>query len=231
MTDPTPPATDNRNSSTSRRDDEYEKLLDRTEASGAHSWLPVRRFCRCSSIAGARPSSRSCSPSSTTRSASSRSGQPGGTRRDRRVASATTPTRSALNDSLDKEELVTVLQAGSISNNVGRRLERDQRFYEDRLVFETQENGTRSVLGIWRPRPTGGMHRWRYGTSQRPPPGVEERIIQPDIIASWSTSITNSITRPGRDSRSGDRDGLPSKHRSGSPTTRSIRSSSSGGPG
>ncbi|MGB5656051.1 MAG: hypothetical protein WBN35_05510, partial [Acidimicrobiia bacterium] len=46
------------------------------------------------------------------------------------------PAEVALGD-LSKDELVTVLGAG-ISNNVGRRLERDQRFYEDRLVFETQ---------------------------------------------------------------------------------------------
>jgi phosphate transport system permease protein len=79
---------------------------------------------------------------------------------------------------LSKEELVRALQA-SISNNVGRRLERDQRFFEDRLVFESQE--------VWD----------EVCASGEPPTGctagarsqgdvlllVEERVIQPDIIA------------------------------------------------
>ncbi|HEX5630235.1 MAG TPA: hypothetical protein VFY15_01115, partial [Acidimicrobiia bacterium] len=46
------------------------------------------------------------------------------------------PAEIALAD-LPKEDLVTALQ-GAINNNVGRRLEREQRFFADRLVFEDQ---------------------------------------------------------------------------------------------
>ena len=47
------------------------------------------------------------------------------------------PAVTTLND-LNKTQLVEVL-AGSVSSGVGRRLERDQRFFADRLVFESQE--------------------------------------------------------------------------------------------
>lgn len=40
-------------------------------------------------------------------------------------------------DELSKEDLVTILSA-HISRGLGRRLERDQRFFEDRLVFESE---------------------------------------------------------------------------------------------
>lgn len=82
-------------------------------------------------------------------------------------------------DDLSKEELFGVLE-GAINTNVGRRLERDQRFFEDRLVFESQE-------------------KWdELCSSQDPPAGcslearghqdlvllVQERVIKPDVIAS-----------------------------------------------
>ncbi|MFP5333663.1 MAG: hypothetical protein ACLGHX_15050, partial [Acidimicrobiia bacterium] len=42
-------------------------------------------------------------------------------------------------EELDKDDLVAVL-AATVSTNVGRRLEREQRFYEDRLVFEPEDS-------------------------------------------------------------------------------------------
>lgn len=77
------------------------------------------------------------------------------------------------------DELVDLL-ADNVSSGVGRRLERDQRFYEDRLVFESQD--------VWD----------EICASDAPPPGctlgprnqasvvqlVNERIVQPDVIAS-----------------------------------------------
>jgi phosphate transport system permease protein len=94
-------------------------------------------------------------------------------------------------DSLGKEDLVSVLKAG-INNNAGRRLEREQRFFEDRLAFETQE-------------------KWdELCASDDPAPGcsggarsqsdilllVKERIVQPDIIESYGffNSIFNADT-------------------------------------
>jgi phosphate transport system permease protein len=88
------------------------------------------------------------------------------------------PAQVALAE-LPKEDLVGALQ-GAVTNNVGRRLERDQRFFDDHLVFEDQ--------ATW-----DGLC-----ASSEPPPGctapvrdapnvyllVQERIIQPDIIAS-----------------------------------------------
>ncbi|MGB8362821.1 MAG: phosphate ABC transporter permease PstA [Acidimicrobiia bacterium] len=90
---------------------------------------------------------------------------------------------------LSYDDLVAVLQGG-ISNNVGRRLERDQRFYEDHLVFESED--------VWA----------EICSSDEPPEGcdlgprtqasvlqlVEERIVQPDIIE--VNTLLPSITSP-----------------------------------
>jgi phosphate transport system permease protein len=98
------------------------------------------------------------------------------------------PSTVGLGD-LSKDELVTVLKGG-INNNVGRRLEREQRFYAESLVFETQA-------------------KWdEICTSDDPPAGcdssprdagnvlllVEERIVQPDIIAvnGMTASVLNA---------------------------------------
>lgn len=87
------------------------------------------------------------------------------------------PTEVALGD-LSKDELVTVLEAG-VSNNVGRRLERDQRFYEDRLVFETQEKWDEICASSEPPAGCTGSPRDQSNVLLL----VEERIIQPDIVA------------------------------------------------
>ena len=87
------------------------------------------------------------------------------------------------------EELVTTLEGG-VSNNVGRRLERDQRFFADRLVFESQETwdevcarGDAPVGCTAEPRDQSNVLLL-----------VEERIINPDIID--SATLTASILDP-----------------------------------
>jgi phosphate transport system permease protein len=101
------------------------------------------------------------------------------------------PNEVGLSD-LSKDELVTVLAAG-ISNNVGRRLEREQRFYEDRLVFETQAKWDEVCARTGDPGPpegcTGGARDQANVLAL-----VEERIIQPDIIE--VATLTESITDP-----------------------------------
>ncbi len=87
------------------------------------------------------------------------------------------PEVTELSD-LNKAQLVAVLET-AVSSGVGRRLEREQRFFADRLVFESQE-------------------KWdEVCASDEPPTGcdsgvrskgdvlalVEERVVQPDIIA------------------------------------------------
>lgn len=83
-------------------------------------------------------------------------------------------------ESLSKDDLLLALQ-GSINNNVGRRLERDQRFYEDRLVFETQAKWD-EVCASEEP-PTGCTAPAR--DQQNVYLLVLERVVQPDIIASY----------------------------------------------
>ena len=98
------------------------------------------------------------------------------------------PETTGLED-LSHDELVEIL-AGGISTNVGRRLEREQRFYEDRLVFESEE--------VWA----------EICASEEPPEGctkgprdqanllqlVQERIVEPDIIDVYQ--LVPSLTSP-----------------------------------
>ncbi|MGF1666322.1 MAG: phosphate ABC transporter permease PstA [Acidimicrobiia bacterium] len=89
------------------------------------------------------------------------------------------PETTTLGD-LDKDELVALLE-GAVERGVGRRFEREQRFYSDRLVFETQE--------VWdeicaeADAPTGCT------LGERDQPNVfalvQERVVVPDIIASY----------------------------------------------
>jgi phosphate transport system permease protein len=89
------------------------------------------------------------------------------------------PETTTLGD-LDKDELVALLE-GAVERNVGRRFEREQRFYSDRLVFETQE--------VWdeicaeADAPTGCT------LGERDQPNVfalvQERVVVPDVIASY----------------------------------------------
>jgi phosphate transport system permease protein len=83
---------------------------------------------------------------------------------------------------LSKDDLVVVLQA-NVNNNVGRRLERDQRFYEDRLVFETQEKWD-EVCARQEDRPdgcTGGVR-----DADNVYAVIVEQIVQPQARETWS---------------------------------------------
>jgi phosphate transport system permease protein len=83
-------------------------------------------------------------------------------------------------DSLGKEDLVTILQ-GAITNNVGRRLEREQRFFEDRLVFESQDKWDEVCASDDRPAGCTGDSRSHQNILLL----VKERVVVPDIIDSY----------------------------------------------
>ena len=86
------------------------------------------------------------------------------------------PATTSLAD-LSYDELVGLLQTG-VSNNVGRRLEREQRFYEDHLVFESEETWAEICTSDEPPTGCDAPPRDHAGLLQL----VEERIVQPDII-------------------------------------------------
>ncbi|NNC75152.1 MAG: phosphate ABC transporter permease PstA [Acidimicrobiia bacterium] len=93
------------------------------------------------------------------------------------AAAGLDPTTTVLGD-LSKDELVTALQ-GSVSSGVGRRLERDQRFYADRLVFESQAKWDEVCASDEPPAGCTGGARDRGNILTL----VEQRVVQPDIIA------------------------------------------------
>lgn len=97
------------------------------------------------------------------------------------------PDEVALAD-LSKDELVVVLESG-ISNNVGRRLERDQRFFEDRLVFENDATWIEICSSDEPPIGCTAAPRDQSNILQL----VNERIVKPDVVATWDLveSITN----------------------------------------
>ncbi len=100
------------------------------------------------------------------------------------------PANTTLSD-LNKEQLVEVL-AGTVSSGVGRRLERDQRFFEDRLVFETQEKWDEICASGDPPTGCGGGVRSKGNVVDL----VQERVIRPDIVA--ASGLTGSILNPDR---------------------------------
>ena len=83
--------------------------------------------------------------------------------------------------SLSKQELVTLLGA-EISTNLGRRFEREQRFFDDRLVFEDKY-----VLNdlCMSDEPPSACR-----LPARSPDDVEElvveRVVEPTIVGTWS---------------------------------------------
>ena len=96
------------------------------------------------------------------------------------------PAEVSLGD-LSKDDLITVLQSG-ISNNVGRRLERDQRFYDDRLVFESQEKWDEVCASSEPPTGCTGGSRDQSNVLLL----VQERIVEPDIVGTatlWQLSL------------------------------------------
>jgi phosphate transport system permease protein len=87
---------------------------------------------------------------------------------------------SALVD-LSKDDLVAVLRT-NVNNNVGRRLERDQRFYDDRLVFETQAKWDELCSrAVDRPAGCSAGARGRDDVYAL----VIEQIVQPRVRETW----------------------------------------------
>jgi phosphate transport system permease protein len=98
------------------------------------------------------------------------------------------PETTALVD-VEYDQLVGLLET-SVASGVGRRLEREQRFYEDRLVFETEQ--------VWS----------EICSSAEPPAGctagprdhatvyalVLERVVVPDVIAAYE--LVPSLVNP-----------------------------------
>ncbi len=93
----------------------------------------------------------------------------------------------ALSD-LPKDELVGVLEGG-ISTNVGRRLEREQRFYEDRFVFETEAVWIEICASDEPPTGCAAAPRDQANVVQL----VNERIVVPDVVETWD--LVQSIFR------------------------------------
>ena len=89
------------------------------------------------------------------------------------------PAETTIED-LSYDELVGVLQ-GAISNNVGRRLEREQRFYEDRLVFESEAKWAEVCSSAEPPSGCDSAPRSQANLLQL----VYERVVVPDVIASY----------------------------------------------
>jgi phosphate transport system permease protein len=89
------------------------------------------------------------------------------------------PQTTTLQD-LSYDELVGLLEA-NVSSGVGRRMERDQRFYEDRLVFEDEATWA-EICSSGEP-PTGCNAAPRDHSNVYAL--VLERVVVPDVIASY----------------------------------------------
>jgi len=96
------------------------------------------------------------------------------------------PAQVGLAD-LSQEELVEVL-AGAVTNNVGRRLERDQRFFEDRLVFESEATWIEICASPEPPTGCALAPRDQSNILQL----VNERVVVPDVVQTWD--LVESIT-------------------------------------
>lgn len=89
------------------------------------------------------------------------------------------PQTTTLGD-LSYDEMVELL-AANVSSGVGRRLEREQRFYEDRLVFEDEATWIEICASD---EPPAGCNKGPRGASDVLQL-VNERVIAPDVIASY----------------------------------------------
>lgn len=81
---------------------------------------------------------------------------------------------------LSYDELVDLL-AANVTSGVGRRLEREQRFYEDRLVFESEEVWMEICSSEEAPDGCTKGPRGQSDVRQL----VNERVVAPDVIASY----------------------------------------------
>ncbi len=79
-----------------------------------------------------------------------------------------------------KADLVMALQ-GAVNTNVGRRLEREQRFFADRLVFEDQAKWDELCASAEPPAGCTAPARDQQNVYLL----VQERVVEPDIIASY----------------------------------------------
>lgn len=98
------------------------------------------------------------------------------------------PAEAGLAD-LSYDELVETL-AGVISTNVGRRLERERRFYPDRLVFESEEIWAEVCSGEDPSEGCDSAPRDHADLLQL----VGERVIAPDVIA--AANLVPSLLDP-----------------------------------
>ena len=87
------------------------------------------------------------------------------------------PATTALND-LSYDEMVSLLQA-NVTSGVGRRLEREQRFYEDRLVFEDDATWSEICASAEPPAGCSASPRDKANVFSL----VQERVVVPDVIA------------------------------------------------
>ncbi|MXZ68480.1 MAG: phosphate ABC transporter permease PstA [Acidimicrobiia bacterium] len=96
------------------------------------------------------------------------------------VASRGYPAGTALGD-LTKEDLVAILEA-EISTNLGRRFEREQRFFSDRMVFE--DLYVLNDLCMTDDPPPACYLRARSHSQVEAL--VVERVVEPTIVGTWS---------------------------------------------
>lgn len=92
-------------------------------------------------------------------------------------------------DDLTYDELVGLLEA-NVTSGVGRRLEREQRFYEDHLVFESESKWIEVCNSDEPPTGCDAAPRDHSNVLQL----VNERVIVPDVIASYD--LVPSILDP-----------------------------------
>ena len=113
------------------------------------------------------------------------------------AAAGADPATTSLGD-LDKDQLVSALQ-GTVSSGVGRRLEREQRFFADRLVFESQAKWDEICAEADAPAGCTGGVRDRGDILAL----VEERVINPDVIEG-ATLLESILDGQGFEARVAD---------------------------
>lgn len=91
-------------------------------------------------------------------------------------------------DELPTESLVRIL-ADHISIGVGRRLEREQRFFDSYLVFERTEDYLAACRSAAPPAGCTLPARGHHDIYQL----VLERVVQPDVVRTWS--LADSLLR------------------------------------
>jgi phosphate transport system permease protein len=98
------------------------------------------------------------------------------------------PSQTSLED-LSQEELVGLLEA-SVSSGVGRRLERERRFFDDRLVFESEATWDEICASAEPPTGCTMGPRDHANVLQL----VYERVVVPDVIA--TNGLVPSLLNP-----------------------------------